>query len=147
VLALELLCYVGDPAAAMAELARVCRPGGVVALSVENKPGAALGSGMSLEQLESLAKSDVLHEPGLSYTRYFTRGDAAALAGRAGLVVERVEGCHFMADGPFRAVAAESALAEPRKRARCHAAERLCRESDLLSNLPRAWFVLARKRP
>ena len=42
-LAIEVLCYVEDPLSALRELARVTRPGGWIAVSVEGLYGALLG--------------------------------------------------------------------------------------------------------
>ena len=146
VLALELLCYLDDPAVAAAELARVCRPGGVVAFSVENKPGAILGdSNLSAKDILTLLGSDELSVSEYGYTRYYTRDAANKLARGAGLQVHRIQGCHYIADGPLNALVSEPALADPRKRRRFHTAERLCRTHDPLNRLPRAWLVVAGK--
>lgn len=146
-LALELLCYLDYPDKAATELARVCKPGGIVAFSVENKAGAILGdANLSFEEISSLAETDTLCVPGYGFTRYYTRESARALAEDAGLRVVEVTGCHFVADGPFNASATEGALADPLKRARAREIERICREDSIIGKLGRAWLVVAEKR-
>jgi 2-polyprenyl-3-methyl-5-hydroxy-6-metoxy-1,4-benzoquinol methylase len=145
-LALELLCYLDDPRETARELARVCRPGGIVAFSVENKTGAILGgSGLSCEDVDELLKSDELRIPGDLYVKYFTPETAAALAAQAGLRVECVMGCHYLADGPFHALATEPALTDPEKRERFHTVEEWLRNIEPINKFARAWLVVGIK--
>ena len=144
--ALELLCYMQDPWRAAAELGRVCRPGGTVAFSVENKAGAMLADPLlASEDADHLLKSNELVVPEYLYVSYHTAEAAAALAVMAGLQIRRVAGCHFLADGPFHTVVDEALLADPARRARALAAEDMCREHPWLRRLARAWFVIAEK--
>ena len=145
-LALELLCYLDDPQKTARELARVCRPGGIVAFSVENKTGAILGgSNFSCKEIDVLLNSNEMRIPGDLYVKYYTSKSAAALAARAGLRVECVMGCHYLADGPFHALATEPALADHTKRKRFHIIEEMLRSMDLLNKFARAWLVVGIK--
>jgi SAM-dependent methyltransferase len=146
VLALELLCYLDEPTRAAAELARVCRPGGVVAFSVENKAGAIFGDPhIEAGDISALLTCNELVVPEYIYVNYHTADAAAALAVMAGLEIRLVAGCHFLADGPFHALATEEMLANPQKRTRAHAVENACREHAWLRRFARAWLVVAQK--
>jgi len=145
-IAIELLCYLHDPASAAKELARVCKPGGVVILSVENKAGAVLGDGnLSIYDIAELSGSDTLYVPGYCYTKYYTRETASALAEGAGLNVMETAGCHFIADGPFDHIFDEQSLSDPDVFSRYLAAERACRTVPEIENIGRAWFSVAKK--
>lgn len=146
VLALELLCYLDEPVRAVSELARVCRPGGVVAYSVESKAGAILGDArLNASDVDALLRSNQLTVPEYMLVNYHTADAAAALAVMAGLKVQFVAGCHYLADGPFDALVSEESLADPQKHARTHEAEEMCRGHEWLRRLARAWFVTAQK--
>lgn len=146
-LALELLCYLHDPEAAASELFRICKRGGVAAISVENKTGSILGDrNLSIEDIASLCDSDTLSVPGYCHTKYYSRESAAELAANAGFKVISVTGCHFLADGPFGALATEASLSHPEKRKRLFELEQICRSLDFIEKTARAWLVVAEKQ-
>lgn len=146
-LALELLCYLHDPEAAAGELFRICNHGGNVAISVENKTGSILGDrNLSIEDIASLCDSDTLSVPGYCHTKYYSRESAAGLAENAGFKVISVTGCHFLADGPFGALATEASLSHPEKRKRLFELEQICRSLGFIEKTARAWLVIAEKQ-
>lgn len=105
VLALEFVCYTGDPARAVAALARVLKRGGVLMLSVEATPGALIAGDTTQDAIDPtlLARGDapvLLRRPG-RHVHLFDRTSLAALCRGAGLDPVRVIASHFVGEGPL----------------------------------------------
>jgi len=146
VLAMEVICYRGDPLATLRELVRVTRPGGLVMLSVEGLYGALLASqaaepGQVLEALEtgrSSAPRDV-------HVTYFTAQSLQELVEAAGLVAELIEGCHYVCEGPFGHVVDVTRLDDETHRRSVLDLEAACAADPLLEPLARAWLAVGRR--
>lgn len=143
-LALEVFCYIADPEEALRETVRCVRPGGWVAFSVENKPGAML-SDPRLKSLKSKlrVKDDVLLVENEIFVRYFTKRKIKIIARAAGLESVRVAGCHFIADGIFDFLAKERDYERTESRERFHNIERFLCHSPV-EQLARAWLAVGR---
>ena len=148
VLALELLCYLPDPVEAAAHLASMLAPGGVLVASVEAWPGALLAdpSHVSPAALPGILKTRVLSQPGERWLRASDRADLAAILADAGLEVQRIEGTHYLPDGPLTGVVDVERLNEEGYVAAVLTAERAAREDPAIGRLPRAWLAFATKR-
>ncbi len=147
ILALELLCYLPEPAAAAAHLASMLRPGGVLICSVEAWPGALLAdsSDLDLEALEAGLDSHILQVSGERWVRASGTGDLAAILRSAGLDVLSVEGTHYLPDGPLAGLVEPERCGEAEYADRVLDLERRLRSDPSLSALPRAWLALARR--
>ncbi|MCC6157755.1 MAG: class I SAM-dependent methyltransferase [Deltaproteobacteria bacterium] len=105
VLALEFVCYTGDPARTVAELARVLKDGGVMMLSVEATPGALIAGDTDPGSFDfvRMSRDDDsvdLRQAG-RYVRLFHRESLASLCRNAGLDPVRIIASHFFGEGPF----------------------------------------------
>ena len=137
VIAAELLCYVQDPALALAALVERLRPGGVLLVSVEARWGWAVALDAPAGHLDAVFGDGVLHAPGDRFVRTFEERAFRALLG--GLVVERFEPSHYLYSGPLQQVAGEvdlDALFAWEARAKAH---------PVFGPLNRAWIAVARR--
>jgi SAM-dependent methyltransferase len=103
-LAVEVLCYVEDPLAVLAEIRRVLRPGGLLLLSVEAREGA--------QQIRDALPMDahgVQHLPGDRWVQTYTEDGLRALL--KGWEVLSLEPSHFVLSGPLDHTAAGQDLA------------------------------------
>jgi S-adenosylmethionine-dependent methyltransferase len=101
VLCHSTLEYVDDPAAAMASLATVVRPGGAVSVLVAGRPAVVLHralAGHFDEARRALTDPDGRYGDRDPTPRRFTRDDLVALAGTAGLRPGDVHGVRIFAD-------------------------------------------------
>ena len=138
-LAVEVLCYVEDPAAVLRGIIETLRPGGVLLCSVEARWGWAMGADVYEGTIEAFLGDGVVHVPGDRWVRTFTGESLQALLEGAGFVVEDLHPSHYAFSGPFESCAgpldAEEALA----------LEARLREHPVARSLNRAWMAVARK--
>jgi len=146
-IALEVLCYLPDPEAALAEIVRVTRPGGLIALSVEGQPGGLLADAtIGLDQARGvLAQGRLLRQEDL-YVEYYTPERLQDLLAAAGLTCLELVGCHYVPEGPFDRMLPWERLAEPEIREQALALETACRADPRVAPLARAWLAIARTR-
>ncbi len=105
VLALEFVCYTGDPARTVAALARVLRPGGAMMLSVEAMPGALIAGDVAADAIDAVTSLQsgvpvTVSLPG-RMVRLFDAASLADLCRGAGLDPIRIIPSHFFGEGPF----------------------------------------------
>ncbi len=145
-LAIELLCYLPEPATVLRSLRPLLAPGATLVLSVEAWPGALLTdpSGLSAEGDDALS-SHTLHEPGARWVHAYERDELTHLLKDTGFEVLAVEGSHYVLDGPLRALADPSRLDGGAYDSTLLALESRFREDPSLAPLPRAWLAIARK--
>jgi S-adenosylmethionine-dependent methyltransferase len=100
-----VLCHgvlevVDDPAAALATLARVVRPGGVLSLLVAQRYAAVVARAMAGHFQQALAMLDAspTRTPQGRAGRRYTADELAALVGEAGLDVDAVHGIRVFTD-------------------------------------------------
>ncbi|HOX28936.1 MAG TPA: class I SAM-dependent methyltransferase [bacterium] len=146
-LALEVFCYIRDPARALAETVRKVKPGGWVAVSVENKIGAML-SDPYLEGLQNklLIKDNVLAVENELYVRYLNSGELRGMARAAGLESVRIEKCHYIADGVFEGLAGPFEYAGSELRSRLHDFEKIAGWFPFTRSLARARMLVGTVR-
>ena len=150
--ALELLCYLPDPAAALQAWLPLLRPGAPLILSVEAWPGALLADPVGLDAgaLGEALRTRCLHEPGVRHVRAFTRAELVALLHDSGFQDLRVAGTHYVLDGPLGALAEPSRLEGPdgdTAETALLALERLLRSDLNVDVPPRAWIAVAHAPP
>ena len=146
-LALEVLCYLPDPEAALAELKRVTRPGGLIALSVEGHPGSLLADDtISLDLARDVLLDGRLLRPEDLYVEYYTAERLRDLIAAAGLESPELHGCHYVPEGPLDRLLPWERLGEPAVREQALALEAACRADPRMRPLARAWLAIARKR-
>ena len=97
-----VLCHgvlevVDDPTAALATLARVVRPGGVLSLLVAQRYAAVVARAMAGHFQQALAMLDATAPQGRAGRR-FTHDELAALVRDAGLTVDAVQGIRVFPD-------------------------------------------------
>lgn len=146
-LAIELLCYLPDPAAVLRALHPLLTPGAPVVVSVEAWPGSLITdpSGLSTGDTDAL-DSHTLHEPGARWVHAYERDELASLLSASGFEVLAIEGSHYVLDGPLGALADPSRLDGGDYDAALLALEDRLREHPSLCALPRAWLAVARRR-
>lgn len=139
VMAVEVLCYVEDPAAVAARIAALLKPGGVLLCSVEARWGWAMANDVHPETIDAFLTDGIVHVPGDRWVRTFTGAALSSLLEEAGLEVVDLHPSHYAFSGPFESAAAaldlEAALALE-ARLRAHPVSR---------PLNRAWMAVARK--
>jgi len=148
VLAVELLCYLPDPARTASRLAGLLGAGGHLVVSVEAWPGALLSdpSGISVEQLSEALHRRELAVPDDRWVRPIDAPDLEAILQSAGLEVLSVGGTHYLPDGPLMPLLDLARLPDPGYRRRVVELEGLLRDDPGLAPLPRAWVAVARRR-
>ncbi|MCL4236264.1 MAG: class I SAM-dependent methyltransferase, partial [Deltaproteobacteria bacterium] len=105
VLALEFVCYTGDPAHVVAALARVLKPGGTMMMSVEAFPGALIAGDTPPDSadLGAIVRRDeafTVRRPG-RWVRLYQPNSLASLCRGAGLDPLRISPSHVFGEGPF----------------------------------------------
>ena len=121
-LAVELLCYVPDPAAVLREIRRLLRPGGLLLLSVEADQGAS--------------EDGVLHVPGDRWVQTYSADSLRALL--SDWEILQLEPSHYVLSGPLEDQAQGLDLDDIR------AIEQLARGDPKLREQHRAWTAVVR---
>lgn len=138
--AVEVLCYVPDPAAVVAEIARVVAPGGHLLCSVEADFGWSMAADAAPGSLDALFRDDgVVHVEGDRWVQTYSSDRLLRLLEPHFEVVELVP-THFALSGPFEQAAGP-----------LHVEEALALEDRLAADprtkhLHRAWAAVARRR-
>lgn len=147
ILALELLCYLPDADATARHLAGLLRPGGSLVMTVEAWPGALIASpeGVSAEDLPEVVRTRTISQPGERWVRASGSAEVGAILRNAGLQVVRVDGTHYLPDGPLGGTLELDRLGEEGYTAAVLAAERAAREDPAMGAAPRAWLAIATK--
>jgi len=146
VFGIELLSYLTDTEKGLRELIRVTEPGGLIFLSVEGKYGSVLADpNIPPDQVDKILNEDILLIEGDRYTRYFTRDGFKKIIGKCGLEIILLEGCHYLAEGPFQRLLDERRLSEPEYRKEILAREKQFRDEPTIKDLARVWAAVARK--
>ncbi len=145
-LSLEVLCYVPRPEEALKEIARCVRPGGWVAYSMENGPGAAIADRhLTFEaRLRAIVHGEAQVEGDL-HVRYFTDAELEDMSRDAGLKDVRIMNCHYFADGLLDAFTRERDYSSPAALRRMAVAERAAGKMPLVCKLGRATLIVGRK--
>lgn len=148
VLAVELLCYLPDPAATARRLAGLLVPGGHLVVSVEAWPGALLADpvGLTVERLAAALRDRRLAVPDDRWVRPIDAAELAAILQSADLEVVSLEGTHYLPDGPLMPLLDLERLPDPGYRRQVVELEQLLRHDPALAPLPRAWVAVARAR-
>jgi SAM-dependent methyltransferase len=136
VIAAEVLCYVNDPAAVLAALRPLLKPGAVLLASVEARYGWAMGPDVAEGSLGALFGDGVVHVDGDRWVRTFTEADLRALLEDFDLL--QLEPSHYVMSGPFEAAAG---VIDPDT---IRAFERNLRADPVTAPLNRAWMAAAR---
>ncbi|MCB9760854.1 MAG: class I SAM-dependent methyltransferase [Alphaproteobacteria bacterium] len=137
VVAAEVLCYVEDPAAALAQVRRVLKPGGVLLCSVEARWGWAAALDAASGTLDALLGDGVVHVPGDRWVRTFTEPDLRALL--ADFEILACVPTHYIPSGPFELAGGGLDLDG------VLAWEARLRERPETAHLNRAWTAVARR--
>jgi SAM-dependent methyltransferase len=148
VLAAELLCYLDDPAAAVAAIRPLLRPGGVLLASVEARFGWALaldapdGGARGPDLTECLLGDLPVHVPGDRHVRTFSPAQFSHLLHP--FFAEEMVYAHFVPSGPFERIFSpiddSPACVE-----RILAAEERFRQHTVLGQLGRSLLAVARE--
>ena len=136
-LAVEVLNYVEDPAAILANLRQVLVPGGLLLLSVEARFGWAAALDAGPGTLGALFDGGPVFLEGDRWIRTYGEEDLRLLL--EGWEILEILPTHYATSGPFEAAAGAQTLAE------LLPWERRCREHPLTAPWNRAWTVAARK--
>ncbi len=147
-LALETLCYLNDPEAALAGIAKTVRRGGWVAFSVESMAGAlaadaraaGLGNALSAAVRREITVEGELH------VKYFSIGRLERMSREAGLRVARIVCCHHVADGPLGRVIGDERWSDPAFARRAMSVERALWKIPSRMSAGRALLVVGRVR-
>ena len=146
ILAMELLCYLPEPAATARRLAERLAPGGQLVVSVEAWPGALLAdpAGATVDRLAATLQDRHLAVPDERWVRPIDAEELAAILRGAGLEVVSLDGTHYLPDGPLMPLLDLNRLPDPGYRKQVVDLERLLRDDPGLAPLPRAWVAVAR---
>ena len=105
VIAAEVLCYVEDPVAVLANIRRVLKPGGLLLCSVEARWGWAMSQDCHYGTIEQLLGDDgVVHVPGDRWVQTYEEAGFRELL--SDFEVLELWPSHYVLSGPFEAAAA-----------------------------------------
>ena len=143
--AIELLCYLPNPAGVLSALRGLMKPGAPLVLSVEAWPGALVAD----PETAAITGPDALmgrtlHEPGTRWVRLYDRDELRRLLERSGWEVVGVEGTHYLLDGPLSALADPSRLDGGAYDEGLLDLESSLRADPAIGGLARAWVAVAR---
>jgi ubiquinone/menaquinone biosynthesis C-methylase UbiE len=134
VIGIEAICYSTNPSKTLKEIVRVAKKGAPVLLSVEGKYGSAITDESVTKNLKDILGKGVIKMENSTYTRYFTKESFKELLKKAGLKVQKIQGCHYGPDGIFN---------NSQKRDWAWI-EKTCSNNPALESLARAWFSASR---
>ncbi len=144
--AMEVFCYLSEPARGFSEAARVLRDGGLLIASVETPVGSlALGERHSRDAIAAAHDTTELSVEGDTWVRYFSEDALRRACEDAGLVVELLVGTHFLTDGPMHHLVDVERLGDEAYETALIELEQLLAASPRWSRAARAWLVVARK--
>jgi len=146
VLAIELLCYLADPASVARSLATRLKPGGHLVVSVEAWPGALLTDLHAARKvgLERCLQDRVLAVPLDRWVHPFDEEELASILEGAGMEVLFIHGTHYLPDGPMMDMIDPSLVGTPDYDTEVLRLEALLRNDPALSSCARAWLAVAR---
>ena len=146
VLSIEVICYRGDPARALAELTRVTRSGGLVMLSVEGLYGALIAhEGPTPAQIEGALSASRFSATRDVHVTYYTADTLRAMMVEVGLEPLLITGCHYVPEGPFGHALDLARLDEPSHREAILSLEATCAADPSLAPMARAWIAVGRR--
>ena len=146
VLSVEVICYRGDPLAALKELSRVTKPGGLVMLSVEGLYGALMVTeGAAPSELNQALQDAKVSIPRDVHVTYYTEATLKRLLIEAGLEPVQITGCHYVPEGPFHQSIDISQLEDETYRQSIFNLEATCASDPALQPLARAWVAVGRR--
>lgn len=146
VLAMELLCYLADPASVALSLARRLKPGGHLVVSVEAWPGAFLTDLEAARSvgIERCIENRVLSVPLDRWVHPFDVDELASILQGAGLEVLFIRGTHYLPDGPMMDLIDPNRVGTPDYDTEVLRLEAALREEPAVAQLARAWLAVAR---
>ena len=136
-IACEVLNYVEDPEAVVANVHRALEPGGHFLLSVEAKWGWAMAADAAEGTIGSFLDGDVVHVPRDRWIRTYDRKELETLL--SDFVIIGIRPSHYALSGPFELAAGRM---EPMEAIRL---EEQLRTHPVAGQLNRAWMAVARK--
>lgn len=139
-LAVESLCYLEDPQAALDAMVQRVRPGGHVFVAMEARWGWAASEDAPPEGLEAALGASVLEVPGDRYVQLFDRERMESWIAAAGLELEVLVPTHYLTDGPLEALLPLSCSREE-----LVALESRFRAHPIWGPLNRIWTAVARR--
>lgn len=141
VIACEVLCYVPDVKAALAELVARLRIGGALLISVEARYGWAAAADAPQDTVHCCLEDDwdgVIDLPGDRWVQTYSRQQLHDVLTEAGLDVRLIQPTHYITDGPLEKVAPEELGLSDLLRWEEH-----LREHPVYGQLNRAWTAIA----
>lgn len=146
-LAIELICYSGNPDKALKELVRVTKKKGLIIISVEGKYGGMLSNyNLSLDKLSTIFQDDLLYIRNHLYVHYYTPASLKKLLEGCGIKVIDIFGSHYVSDGIFHKLINVDKVGDKNYKEGAFKIEKLCQNDPVLKNLARAWVAVGRKR-
>lgn len=140
-IAVEVLCYLEDPDAALAAMVDRVKPGGHVFVAMEARWGWALSEDAPPEGLDTaLGGEPLLDLEGDRYVHLFDEDRMRLWLANAGLEIVELLPTHYLTDGPLEGLLPESMGLEG-----LLDLERKCRRHPVFAPLNRIWSALARK--
>jgi len=147
VLAIELLCYLPEPAQVLADARQLMKPGAPLIVSVEAWPGALLTDPGPLDAAApDPLRTHTLHDPDGRWVHAYERAELARLLDDAGFDVRVIHGTHYVLDGPLGAFADPSRLDGAAYDDALLGLEQRLRDDPSLGGVPRAWLAIAQAR-
>lgn len=145
-LAMEVICYHSDPTAALRELVRITRPGGLVVVAVEGLYGALMATNTATpSRVHEALNTGQFSVPQDVHVTYFTAESLHELLTEVGLEPALLTGCHYVPEGPLDAVMDATRLDDEAHRQEVLALESACADDPVLRPLARAWLAVGRR--
>lgn len=139
--AVEVLCYVEDPGAALRAIRDRIRPGGALLLAMEARWGWAAAPDAPADGVEvALGAPGPLYLPGDRFVHVLEADEVRALVEGAGFTVETVRATHFLPEGPLEDLLPSDLTLET-----LLALEDRFRGHPVWGRLNRIWTVIARR--
>ena len=146
VLGMEVICYTAKPEESLARLTRVAKPGGLIIISVEGRPGSfcAQGAG-SLTAFHEALNGEPVIETNDRFVIYLTAGQLGEMFRKTGLKPLTIEGSHYFGEGPFWQNIDDRRLSEPEYTEKILQLEAECRNDPVLAPWARVFSAVGIK--
>lgn len=146
IFSIEAACYTTNPLKSLKELVRTTKKGGFLFVSMEGLYGAVLSdNSIGTDKIKDVIRTSTMSIEQNLFARYYTKKTFMSLLGKSGAEVIKVEGTHYIPEGPFSRLIDTQKLKSASYRREILKLEKWCSTLPAYHELARSWLGILRK--